>query len=343
MTTAVTTLTSNIRHDVLRGLQEIENISSFEDIERLFLRGVGHSNGTYKSYRSKVKLFYEFTNGLHPLCVKLADIESFYDHRAGKVDRQTACNDVQALKSLFQGVERVVPGYKSILEKDQMPAKLWKKLNKSKNAGTKKALTKAEVRRVYEFLKQGESEREIEDLAIFEILYSTGLRAQELCQTTWGDIEFDEDEKTYYFNGIGKGGKAYHQECVDPGAVKAAERYFKKAHRRKPRPGDRVFWTVPAYRGDVRRPLEYHPLYIRIVNIGKALRAAGIITRNIEFSPHLLRRSIITNLSKAGMRVKALQGFSRHSSTDTLLKHYVDDEEPAKGYFSLELEKGVSS
>jgi integrase len=79
------------------------------------------------------------------------------------------------------------------------------------------------------------------------------------------------------------------------------------------------------------------------VNIGKALRAAGIITRNIEFSPHLLRRSIITNLSKAGMRVKALQGFSRHSSTDTLLKHYVDDEEPAKGYFSLELEKGVSS
>ena len=104
-----------------------------------------------------------------------------------------------------------------------------------------------------------------------------------------------------------------------------------------------MFWTVPAYHGDVRRPLEYHPLYIRIVNIGKALRAAGVITRNLEFSPHLLRRSIITNLSKAGMRVKALQGFSRHSSTDTLLKHYVDDEEPAKKYFTLGPDGEVSA
>ena len=79
------------------------------------------------------------------------------------------------------------------------------------------------------------------------------------------------------------------------------------------------------------------------MNIGKRLRASGIITRNLEFSPHLLRRSIITNLSKAGMRVKALQGFSRHSSTDTLLKHYVDDNEPAKGYFSLEHDEGVTA
>ena len=335
MTTAVTTLTNTIRTDVLRGLQEIENVSSFADIERLFLRGVGHSNGTYKSYRSKVKIFYEFTNGLHPLCVKLADVEAFYDHRSEKVDRQTACNDIQALKSLFQGVERVVPGYKSIMEKDSMPAKLWKKLNRSKDSGTKKALIRSEVIKVFEFLKQGESEREVEDHALFRVLYGTGLRAQEICNTTWGDIEFDEDEKTYYFNGIGKGSKAYHQECVDPESVKAAERYFKVAHHRKPRPGDRVFWTVPAYHGDVRRPLEYHPMYIRVVNIGKALRAAGVIKRNLEFSPHLLRRSIITNLSKAGMRVKALQKFSRHASTDTLLKHYVDDEEPASKYFSI--------
>ena len=334
-TTAVATLTSNIRTDVLRGLQEIENISSFEDIERLFLRGVGNSPETYRTYRSKVKIFYDYTKGLHPLCVKLADVESFYDYRAGKVDRQTACNDIQALKSLFQGVERVVPGYKSIMDKATMPVKLWKKLNKSKSPGTKKALTRTEVPKIIEFLERGTSEREVEDLAIFMLLYATGLRAQELCQTTWGDIEFDEDEGSYYFNGTGKGGRSYHQECVDPEAVTAAERYFKKAHHRKPRPGDRVFWTVPAYNGDVRRPLEYHPLYIRIVNIGKALRAAGVITRNLEFSPHLLRRSIITNLHKNGMRVKALQKFSRHSSTDTLLKHYVDDEEPAKKYFTI--------
>ena len=187
-TTAVATLTNTIRHDVLRGLKEIENISSFEDIERLFLRGVGHSNGTYKSYRSKVKIFYEFTKGMHPLQVKLADVEAFHDYRTAKVDRQTACNDIQALKSLFQGVERVVPGYISIMSKEQMPVKLWKKLNKSKAPGTKKALTRTEVIKVFEFLKQGDSEREVEDHALFRVLYGTGLRAQEICNTTWGDI-----------------------------------------------------------------------------------------------------------------------------------------------------------
>ena len=328
MTTAVT---STIRTDILKGLREIDEIGSFKDIERLFLRGVGNSPGTYRVYRDKVKLFYDFTEGLHPVLVKPADVEAFYDRRIQKVDRLTAYLDMQALKAFFKGVERVIPLYVSPFKK--MPQKLRKKLNRTKNGGTKKALNRAEVRRILRFLERDETEKGLEDLAIFMVLYSTGLRAQELCSTTWGNIEFDEDEGSYYFNGTGKGGKSYHQECVDPGAVRAAERYFKRAHRRKPRAEDRVFWTVPAYNGDVRRPLEYHPLYIRIVNVGKAVRTAGIITRDIEFTPHLLRRSIITNLSKAGMRVKALQGFSRHSSTDTLLKHYVDDDEPAKKYY----------
>ena len=273
---------------------------------------------------------------------KLADVEAFYDHRSEKVDRATVNLDIQALKSLFQGVERVVPGYISILNKDQMPAKLWKKLNKAKNIGTKKALSRKEVALSLDFLGQGEKEREVEDGTIFRFLYATGLRASELCSIRHGDIEWDEEEETHYVNGIGKGSKPFHQEVVDPEAVPAAERYFKMAFKRKPKVGDHLFWTVVAYNGDVRRPLPIHQLYTRVVNIGKALRSAGVITRNLEFSPHLLRRSIITNLSKAGMRVKALQKFSRHASTDTLLKHYVDDEEPAKKYFTLETE-GVSS
>lgn len=325
MTTAVTT---TIKTDILKGLREIDEISSFEDIERLFLRGVGNSPGTYKVYRNKVKLFYDFTGGLHPVLVKPADIEGFYDRRIQTVDRLTANLDIQALKCFFKGVERVVPLYVSPFKR--MPAKLKKKLSRTKQNGTKKALNRAEARRILEFLGQGEGEKDIEDHAIFRFLYATGLRGSELCSMTWGDLELDEG--FWYVNGIGKGEKPFRQEVVDPEAVKVAERYFKKAFKRKPRSEDHVFWTVPAYNGDTRRPLQYHPLYIRIVNIGKAVRAAGVITRDLEFTPHLLRRSIITNLSKAGMRVKALQKFSRHSSVNTLLKHYVDDEEPARNF-----------
>ncbi len=325
MTTAVT---ATIKTDILKGLREIDEIGSFKDIERLFLRGVGNSPGTYRVYRNKVKLFYDFTAGLHPVLVKPADVENFYDRRIQAVDRQTAYLDMQALKAFFKGVERVIPLYVSPFKK--MPQKLRKKLSRTKQNGTKKALNRAEVRRILEFLGQGDDEKDIEDLALFRFLYATGLRGSELCAMTWGDIELDEG--SYYVNGIGKGSKPFRQEVVDPEAVKAAERYFKRAHRRKPRAEDHVFWTVPAYHGDARRQLPYHALYVRIVNIGKAVGTAGIITRDIEFTPHLLRRSIITNLSKAGMRVKALQKFSRHSSVNTLLKHYVDDEEPARNY-----------
>lgn len=143
-------------------------------------------------------------------------------------------------------------------------------------------------------------------------------------------------------NGIGKGSKPFRQEVVDPEAVKAAERYFKKAFKRKPKTDDFVFWTVPAFNGDIRRPLPYHTLYRRIVGIGEITRKAGIITRELEFTPHLLRRSIITQLSKASMRAKALHKFSRHSSVSTLMKHYIDDEEPARKYFTLGVE-GVSA
>ena len=330
MTTAVT---ATIKTDVLKGLHEIDEIGSFEDVERLFLGGVGNSPETYHVYREKIKLFYDFTGGLHPVLVKPADIEAFYDHRIQVVDRQTAYLDIQALKAFFRGVERTIPLYVSPFKK--MPEKLLKKLNRTRHTGTKKALNRAEVRRILEYLEKDKTEKGLEDYAIFRFLYATGLRGAELCAIRWGAIEWDEDAGSHYVNGIGKGNKPFRQEVVDPIAVESADRYFRKVFRRKPRAEDYVFWTLPRYNGDTRRPLPYPPLYYRIVNIGKAVRAAGIITRELDFTPHLLRRSIITSLSKAGMRVKALQGFSRHSSVNTLMRFYIDDTEPAKKYFAI--------
>ncbi len=330
MTTAITT---TIKHDVLKGLQEIDEISSFRDIERLFLRGAGNSPLTYNVYKNKIKLFYDFTEGLHPILCKPADIESFYDYRVNKVDRNTAYLDIQALKCFFKGVERVIPLYVSPFKR--MTTKLLKKLNRSKKSGTKKALNRLEVRGILDYLQEDKSLKGVEDHAIFRFLYATGFRSSELCGMRWGDIEFDEDEKSYFVNGIGKGERAFRQEVVDPAAVIEAERYFKKSFHRKPKLEDHVFYTVPSYNGDEMRPLPYHSLYNRIVDIGRAVRAAGIVKRDIEFTPHLLRRSIITNLSKSGMRLKALQKFSRHSNIQTLVDHYVDDEEPAKKYFVM--------
>ena len=151
-----------------------------------------------------------------------------------------------------------------------------KKLNRIKQNGTKKALNRAEVRRILDFLKEDKSVRGLENYAVFRLLYATGLRGQELCNMKWGDIEFDEDAKGYFVNGIGKGGKAFRQEVVDPDAMRAVKIYFNHAFKRKPKPEDHVFWTVPSYNGDICKPLNYNVLYHRIVDIGEAVRKAGI-------------------------------------------------------------------
>ena len=85
-----------------------DSIHSFEDLERHFLKGNGLSPNTYRSYLTAVRQFYEFTQGLNPLQVKPADIESFYDHLVKTVDRNTAYLRIRGLKKFFAGVEKTV-------------------------------------------------------------------------------------------------------------------------------------------------------------------------------------------------------------------------------------------
>jgi len=88
-----------------------DSIRSFEDLKREFLLGEGLSRNTYRNYLQAVKRFYEFTGGLHPLQVRPADIECFYDHVSERVDRATAALHVAGLKKFYAGVKHRVPGY----------------------------------------------------------------------------------------------------------------------------------------------------------------------------------------------------------------------------------------
>jgi integrase len=48
----------------------------------------------------------------------------------------------------------------------------------------------------------------------------------------------------------------------------------------------------------------------------------------------MLRRTYATTLYKRGMGLKAIQAKTRHRSMDTLLAHYIHDEELAAGYLT---------
>jgi len=306
-----------------------EQIKSFEDVETYLLRGAGLSPNTYRSYLTSVKQLYEFTAGLNPLQITPGHIEGFYDHIVKRVDRNTACLRIRGLKRFFAGVSRIVPGYISPFE--VMEEKLTKKLNRTKKGNrTKKALNKGETRDLLAWLQGDKSIKGLADHAMVYNLVTSGLRASELCQLKWGDLEHYEGAWTANF--IGKGGKEASQEFFSS-AVEAAHAYFIEQFKRDPRPEDHLFYSLAAYPGYNVRPMTAHRLWVRISAIGAAAREAGIIKRDLQFSPHLFRRSVATLLYKQGMKLKAIQEKTRHANIDVLVKHYIHDEEPAAPYF----------
>ena len=76
-----------------------------------------------------------------------------------------------------------------------------------------------------------------------------------------------------------------------------------------------------------------HRLWVRIKDIGSRARAGEIIKRDLQFSPHLFRRTYATLLYKSGMGLKAIQAKTRHANIEVLAKHYISDDEPASPYF----------
>lgn len=83
----------------------------------------------------------------------------------------------------------------------------------------------------------------------------------------------------------------------------------------------------------------YHVLWDRVRKIGARARAAGILKRDLQFSPHLFRRSYATALYKSGMGLKAIQEKTRHANIDVLTRHYISDEEPASPHFDRILQR----
>ncbi|MBA7481040.1 Tyrosine recombinase XerC [subsurface metagenome] len=306
-----------------------DSIKNFDDIERLFLKGNGLSEHTYRSYLTAVKQFYEFTNGLNPLQITAAHIESFYDNLVKTVDRNTACLRIEGLTKFFAGIRQVIPIYTTPFE--LMPEKLKKKLHRTKKGNRKKkALTTSEVKSLLVWLEKDTSEYGAANYSTIFMLVTSGLRSAELLQLKWKNIEMIEGQWTAYF--IGKGGKDAEQELYGL-AIDACIKYYRQVFRRDPRSDDALFWTTPRFPGDERRPLKNHQtLWTRIKNVGTEAKKAGIIKRDLVFSPHLFRRSYASALEKMGMPVSSIQKKTRHSNLETLAKHYLSNDEPAESY-----------
>ena len=71
-------------------------------------------------------------------------------------------------------------------------------------------------------------------------------------------------------------------------------------------------------------------LWVRIRNIGDAAFRQSIIERELQFGPHLFRRTFATLYYRETRDIKATQMATRHASVETLVRHYVDSGCPTK-------------
>lgn len=320
----------------LRRAQRIfDSIQSFEDIERVFLKGAGLSANTYRSYLGAVKQFHEWSHGKHPLTVTPADLEAFYDHLAAKVGKNTACLRIFGLKRFFAGIRAVLPIYTSPFE--IMNEKLKRKLSRTKKGNrTRPALTAQELRDVLAWLDGLGTLRARQDRAMIYFLATSGLRAFEFCQLQWGSIQRVGDTLTALFTG--KGDTTAEQELYAP-AVEASAVVFAEQMKRQPLPSDPLFSTMPFGKTRQAAPMNYAVLYERLRQVGAAAREAGVITRTVTWSPHMMRRTYATGLMRAGMDLKSVQNKTRHANLETLARHYLDSSDPSTPFLDKMLGK----
>lgn len=289
-----------------------DSIHSFEDIERTFLKGAGLSPNTYRAYLCAVRQLYEFTKGKHPMQITPGDIEAFYDDLAKRVDRNTAALRIAGLKKFFAGIRTVLPIYTSPFE--LMPEKLKNKLGLCRVREIKRPwLEEGELHELLAWLALDTTTQGVENHAILYMLSTSGLRANELCQLRWGDLDLCEGTWTTRFTG--KGGTDAEQELYAP-AVEACRKYFVLLKRRNPEPGDALFWTLPVLPGEQPAPMRYHVLWRRVHLVGERARAAGILKRVIDLTPHSLRRTGACIVDKY-LGTKAARNFLRHRPSNT--------------------------
>lgn len=141
----------------------------------------------------------------------------------------------------------------------------------------------------------------IRDLAIIDLLYSTGMRVGELCNLDIEDINFDERECIVY----GKGNKE-RRVYFDAKAKLHLQKYLKNREDSNPalfvsldKPYDRLGINAVEYR----------------------LRQLGTELSINKVHPHKFRRSMATKAIDKGMPIEQVQKLLGHQQIDTTM-HY---------------------
>ncbi|MCP3874171.1 MAG: tyrosine-type recombinase/integrase [Desulfobacteraceae bacterium] len=258
------------------------------------LKALGYAASTLEGYRKRLDEFAAFLIDQKITDLKMVTRDTIRDYKAHIMAQDNAMETkaikIRAVKRLFEHLEQthqlLVNPCEGIVETCR------------KNRKPGPTLTQAQVKRL--LLQPGMSSKtDIRDKAIMEVLYSTGIRLNELiCLEVY---HADLKDKVLYIR-KGKGGK---QRVVPLG--KNTIRYLRE-YLDKIRP-----WYAR------KNPKERR---IFIMNTGQAMTPSSIRSMLFKYrkqariktsaSPHTLRRSCATHLLQNGADIRYIQKLLGH-------------------------------
>ena len=300
---------NNTLHEVLNrfevmaddGVDKWENFE--EENEEIFQKYLKANILEGKSKRTLD--FYELTfrNFMNFACKPISEVTTqdimdwlSFKQKHSNISNTTLDNNRRNLSTIFRWLNE--EGY---IIKD--PAvKIGKIKDKKK---VKKPFTDREIELLREEFQRYPATR-TRDIAMFELLLSSGVRVAELVGLNRDDVDFDNCSMIV----LGKGNKQ-REAYFNVRAQKALEKYL-----------DTRVDDNPALFASFKQP--YNRLGIN--GVERRIRLAG---RNVgvKAHPHKFRRTMATNLLKKGVPIEQVQKLLGHSNLDTTMIYAQVDEE----------------
>lgn len=172
------------------------------------------------------------------------------------------------------------------------------------------------LRQAYAAYSARQSRWILRDIAVLELLFSTGIRVSELCRLSPETFSIAGEQLRLLI--FGKGSKERVIEVDMPESVKVIERYL------------RVFESEIETSGCILVNRDGRALSTQSVRqiVNRYTKLADL---PLHITPHMFRHTFATSLLEAGVDIRYIQAFLGHSSISTTqIYTYVSSQQQAK-------------
>ncbi len=291
-------------HNVLLSLIEAESCSEPDELLLTAPLETYISAKRVEGCSEKTLRYYESTVRNMLLCIRKQVKDIITDDLRKYLDSYQRRNN--ASKVTVDNVRRILSSFFSWLEEENLILKSpVRRIHKVKTGKTVKETYTDEALEIMR-----DNCENVRDLAIIDLLSSTGMRVGELVKLNRKDINFNERECIVF----GKGDKE-RKVYFDARTKIHLQRYLNIRHDEDPA----LFVTLQS----PHDRLQISGVEIRLRNLGRRL---GIH----KVHPHKFRRTLATMAIDKGMPIEQVQQLLGHQSIDTTLQYAMVNQQNVK-------------